>query len=105
MDATEAMHLLRQLGLNLETSSGRLIVSPAELLDDDVRWLIRKHRDAIILELEKGDVPRWAWLVHFEGHAIETYHHPDASCAEVKRRHPNAIRITPLYRPALKRSS
>ncbi len=96
MDATEALHLLRLLGLNLETDNGRLIVTPADLLDDDVRWFIRNHRAGIIDALQKADDPAWAWLVHLNGRAIETYHHPEKNCAGVARMYPDAARIEPL---------
>jgi len=94
MKPDEAVYLLRRLGLSLEVDDGRLIAFPANLIDDDVRWLIRKHRDAIIAELE--DVPRWAWLVRFDGYALETYHHTDATHADVMLKYPAAISIVPL---------
>jgi hypothetical protein len=94
MRPDELVYLLRRLSLSLEVDGGRLIISPANLIDDDTRWLIRKHRDAIIAELE--DVPRWAWLVRFDGYALETYHHPDATHADVMRNYPAAQSIVPL---------
>jgi len=94
MKTDEVVYLLRRLGLSLEVDDGRLIVTPANLIDDDTRWLIRKHRDAIIAELE--DVPRWAWLVRLDGHTIETYHHPESTYAEVMRKYPAALSIVPL---------
>lgn len=94
MNPDEALYLLRRLGLSLEVDGGRLIVTPASLIDDDTRWLIRRHRDAIIAEIE--DVSRWAWLVRFEGYALETYHHPDATYADVMRKYPAALSIVPL---------
>ena len=94
MQPDEVLYLLRRLGLSLEVDGGRLIVTPTNLIDDDTRWLIRKHRDAIIAELE--DVPRWAWLVSFEGHALETYHHPAATRTEVMRKYPDAVSVEPL---------
>lgn len=100
----EALHLLRQLGLNLVVNDGRLNVSPVELIDDDTRWLIRKHRDAIITELEQDDAPRWAWLACFGAHSLEVYMHPDATHAEMVCKYPSAVCITPLYRPAVERS-
>ena len=36
MNAAEALHLLTQLGLTITATDGRLIVTPAELLDDDI---------------------------------------------------------------------
>ena len=54
MDAVEALGLLRTLGLTITAEAGRLIVQPAELLDDDLRLLIRKHRDEIF---EKVAIP------------------------------------------------
>lgn len=94
MNTDEAVYLLRRLGLSLDVDDGRLIVTPANLIDDDTRWLIRKHRDAIVIELK--DVPRWAWLVRFNGYALETYHHPDATHADVLRKYPDALSIVPL---------
>jgi hypothetical protein len=94
MKPDETVHLLRRRGLSLEVDDGRLIVTPANLIDDDTRWLIRKHRDAIIAELE--DVPRWAWLVCFDGYVLETYYHPDATHADVMWKYPAAISIVPL---------
>lgn len=94
MNPDEALYLLRRLGLSLEVDGGRLIITPASLIDDDTRWLIRKHRNAIITELE--DVPRWAWLVRFNGYALETCHHPDATRAEVQSKYPAALSIVPL---------
>ena len=95
MKPDEAVYLLRQLGLSIEVEGERLIVTPANLIDDDVRWLIRKHRDAIIAELE--DVPRWAWLVRFsDREPLETYHHPKAPYADVMRKYPGALSVEPL---------
>jgi len=94
MKTDEAVYLLRRLGLSLEVDEGRLFVTPANLIDDDTRWLIRKHRDAIIAELE--DVPRWAWLVRFDGYALETYHHPEATHADVMRKYPAALSVVSL---------
>jgi hypothetical protein len=94
MKPDEVVYLLRRLGLSLEVDGERLIVTPANLIDDDTRWLIRKHRDAIIAELE--DAPRWAWLVSFDGYTLETYHHPDATHAEVQSKYPDAVLIEPL---------
>lgn len=90
METTEALFLLRQLGLAFEVNGGRLDVSPAELLDDDVVWLIRKHRDAIIAEL-LDDSPAWAWAVHFAGRApMDLYCHPERTRREVMAQHPTA---------------
>lgn len=94
MRPDEAVYLLRRLGLSLEADGGRLIVTPANLIDDDTRWLIRKHRDAIIAELD--DVPRWAWMVRFGGYTLETYHHPEVTHADVIRKYPDALSIEPL---------
>ena len=94
MKPDEVVFLLRRLGLSLVVDGGRLIVTPANLIDEDTRWMIRKHRDAIIAELE--DVPRWAWRVRFDGYALETYHHPDATHADVMRKYPDALSIMPL---------
>lgn len=96
MDATEALYLLRRLGLSLEVNSGRLDVSPAALLDDDAVWLIRSHRDAIIAEL-LDDSPAWAWLVRFDdGTGKEVYRHPPATRAEILTAYESAISIERL---------
>lgn len=111
METTEALFLLRQLGLAFEVNGGKLDVSPAELLDDDVVWLIRRYRDGIVAEL-LDDSRAWAWAVHFPDAAarssavakvqsctlppyadrapIEVYSHPDATRAEILERYPNA---------------
>ena len=95
MKPDEVVYLLRRLGLSLEVDGGRLIVTPANLIDDDTRWLIREHRDAIIAEL-LNDSPRWAWLVVFNDHTLETYHHPEATRTEVMRKYPDAASVEPL---------
>jgi len=96
MKTDELIYRLRLLGLTLEVVGGKLNVSPAALLDDDIRHLLRKHRDAIIAELF-DDPPRWAWLVRFgTGSAIETYHHPAATHTEVMRKYPDAVSAEPL---------
>lgn len=96
MDATEALYLLRRLGLSLEVNGGRLDVSPAALLDDDAVWLIRSHRDALIAEL-LDDSPAWVWLVRFsDGTAKEVYRHPPATRAEVQAAYESAISIERL---------
>lgn len=95
MDADEAMHALKQLGLSVTVDNGRLIVRPAELLDADTRWLIQTYRERLMAELE-NDEPRWAWLVSYGTHAIEAYAHPPARHAEMVQRYAGAVRITPL---------
>lgn len=96
MDAVEALYLLRRLGLSLEVNSGRLDVSPAELLCPDSIWLIRSHRDAIITEL-LDDSPAWAWLVRFnDGTAKETYHHPERTRHQVLLAYPGAVSVERL---------
>lgn len=94
MKPDEVVYLLRRLGLLLEVDGRRLIVTPADLIDDATRWLIRRHRDAIISELE--DLPRWAWLVRFDGHTLEVYMHPDATHADVVQKYPDAVSVEPL---------
>lgn len=96
MNADEALHLLRRLGLTLTATDGRLIVTPAELLDSDTRWLIRKHRDGILTEL-LDDSPAWAWIARFsDGSAKEIYRHPPAVRAEIKAAYESAISIERL---------
>lgn len=95
MDATEALFLLRRLGLSLEVSNGRLDVSPAELLDDDAVLLIRSHRDAIITELQ-NDSPAWAWLVNYGTHSTETYHYPERTRHQVLLAYPGAVSVERL---------
>ena len=55
--ALEAIEMLRILGLTARAEGAKLFVSPVGLIDDDVRWLIRKHRGAIVAELLKDDDP------------------------------------------------
>lgn len=96
----DAIEMLRILGLSVRTEGGKLFVSPAELLDDDARWLIRTHKAAIMAELQSEkhdhDLALWAWLVVFSGNALEVYCHPVATAEEVKRKYPAAILIKPL---------
>lgn len=109
MDAIEALPMLRQLGLTLTAAEGRLVVQPAELLDDEVRWLIRKHRDALIeliqaepTEQSKGlaaDEAHFHWRVRFSNFALDTFHHPYATHAEVLRKYPDALTAEPLPEP------
>jgi hypothetical protein len=95
MDADEAIYLLRLLGLTLEVNDGRLDVSPSDLIDDDVDWLLRTNKTEIIAELNDG--PRWAWLVRTpDGRSVETYHHPEATRADVLHKYPDAISAEPL---------
>lgn len=106
MDATEALFMLRQIGLTLTAAEGRLVVRPAELLDDDVRWLIRKHRDALIeliqSEPSKGIDAEGAhlhWRVRFCDFVLDTFHHPYATHADVRRKYPDALTAEPLPEP------
>ena len=96
IDATASVRMLHILGLSLTTKDGRLTVGPSDLLDDDVRLFIRKHKAEIIAALQRADKPAWAWLVVFDGFCLETYHHPDKTRAQVKRMYPRAIRVEPL---------
>lgn len=87
--ALEAIKMLRILGLSVRTDGEKLFVSPADLIDEDVAWLIRKHRDGILAELENDSSPAWAWLVRFnDGSAKEIYRHPPATRAEVLAAYP-----------------
>lgn len=106
MDATEALSMLRQLGLTLTAAEGRLVVRPAELLDDEVRWLIRKHRDALV-ELVQAEPPKgidaedahFHWRVRFSNFVLDTFHHPYATLAEVLLKYPDALAAEPLPEP------
>lgn len=91
MDAAEALHLLRILGLSLTATDGRLLVQPSELLDDDARWLIRRYRDEILSALV-NDGPARHWSVTFpDFHRKEMHFHPEKDRASVLAQHPNAI--------------
>jgi hypothetical protein len=91
MGATEALYLLRRLGLSLTVNGERLDVSPAELLDDDAIWLIRSHRAALISELQ-NDLPARVWRVNFADRPpLETHHHPEATCVQVLRKYGGAV--------------
>ena len=91
----DAIEMLRILGLSVRLDGAKLFVSPADLIDPDVAWLVRTHKAGIIAEL-LDDGPRWAWLVRFDGYALETYHHTDATHADVMLKYPAAISIVPL---------
>jgi len=94
--ALGAIEMLRILGLSVRTEGGKLFASPAELIDEDVAWLLRTHKAGIIAEL-LNDGPRWAWLVRMpDGRKVETYHHPEATRAVVLHKYPSAISIEPL---------
>lgn len=109
MDATEALSMLRQLGLTLTAAEGRLVVQPADLLDDDVRWLIRKHRDALIerIQAEPAELPagidadtaHFRWRLRFRNFVLTTFHHPPAAHADVLRKYPDALTAEPLPEP------
>lgn len=106
MNATEALSMLRQLGLTLTAAEGRLVVRPAELLDDELRWLIRKHRDALVeliqAEPSKGieaDEAHFHWRVRFRDFVLDTFHHPYATRADVLRKYPDALTAEPLPEP------
>lgn len=109
MDATEALYLLRQIGLTLTAADGRLVVRPAELLDDELRWLIRKHRDALVELIQAetsepstgpaADEAHSHWRVKFSDFALDTFHHPYATHAEVLRKYPDALTAEPLPEP------
>lgn len=98
--AIEAIEMLRILGLSVRLDGTKLFVSPAELIDEDVAWLIRTHKAAIIAELQTEkhdhDLALWGWLVVFSGNAFEVYCHPVATAEEVKRKYPAAILVKPL---------
>ena len=49
---TEAIEMLRILGLSVRLDGAKLFVSPAALIDDDVSWLIRTHKTEIVRELQ-----------------------------------------------------
>ena len=91
-----AIEMLRILGLSVRTEGGKLFVSPVEMIDEDVAWLLRTHKAAIIGEL-LNDSPRWAWLVRMpDGRKVETHHHPEATRADVLHKYPDAISAEPL---------
>lgn len=109
MDATEALYMLRQIGLRLTAAEGRLVVQPAELLDDEVRWLIRKYRDALIELIQAepteqsksiaAEEAHFHWRVRFSNFALDTFHHPYATQAEVLQKYPGALTAEPLPEP------
>jgi hypothetical protein len=98
--ALEAIEMLRILGLSVRLDGAKLFVSPAELIDEEVAWLVRKYKTEIIAELQTEkhdhDLALWAWQVAFSGYALEVYCHPVATAEEVKRKYPAAILIKPL---------
>lgn len=106
MDATDALFMLRQIGLTLTAAKGRLVVQPAELLDDDVRWLIRKHRDALIEMIQAepskaadAEDAHFHWRVRFRDFVLDTFQHPYATRSDVLRKYPDALAAEPLPEP------
>lgn len=98
MDVNEAIYLLRQLGLTLTVNNGRLDIAPADLLDDDARWLIRRHRDALVELIDaEADMPWRGWLLHFSDSApLEAHCNPAALHAEILERYPDALAAEPI---------
>lgn len=98
--ALEAIEMLRILGLTARLDGERLFVSPAELVDDDVRWLVRTHKAEIIAAIIEDlldDAPAWAWRVRFnDGTGKEVYRHPPATRAEIQAAYESAISIERL---------
>jgi hypothetical protein len=98
--ALDAIEMLRILGLSVRTEGGKLFVSPPELIDDEVAWLVRTHKAAIMAELQTEnhdhDLALWAWQVTFSGYALEVYCTPIATAEGVRRKYPAAILIKPL---------
>lgn len=94
--ALEAIEMLRILGLSARLDGERLFVWPAELVDDDVRWLVRTHKAEIIAALQ-NDAPACAWRIRFDdGTGKEIYRHPPTTRAEVLKAYPDAVSIERL---------
>ncbi len=93
--ALDAIEMLRILGLSVRTEGGKLFVSPPELIDEDVAWLLRTHKAAIIAELQ-NDAPAWAWSVNHGTHSTETYHHPERTRHQVLLSYPDAVSVERL---------
>ncbi|MDO9460738.1 MAG: hypothetical protein Q7N95_11565 [Alphaproteobacteria bacterium] len=92
----DAIEMLRILGLSVRLDGAKLFVSPADLIDPDVAWLVRTHKAGIIAEL-LDDGPRWAWLVRMpDGSTFETYHFSDTTAAGVMMKYPAALSVMPL---------
>lgn len=94
--ALDAIEMLRILGLSVRLDGAKLFVSPVELVDSDVAWLVRTHKAAIVTELQ-NDAPAWAWLLHFASREpLELYRHPPATRAQVQADYPDAVSIQRL---------
>jgi len=94
--ALEAIEMLRILGLSVRLDGSKLFVSPAELIDEDVAWLVRKYKAQITAELQSNE-PAWAWLLHFASRdPLELYRHPPATRAQVQADYPDASSIQRL---------
>lgn len=50
-----ALDYLRRAGLTVETVADKLRVSPVELITDDIRQFVRKHRAELLVELSTAN--------------------------------------------------
>lgn len=53
----EAARYLTEQGFTVEADDGRLLVSPADRLTDELRHWIRSHRDSLVDEIARASVP------------------------------------------------
>jgi hypothetical protein len=97
MGAPEVLHLLGESGLTVATDAGRLIVTPADRLTDEIRQLIRDNKPGILEVLE---FTSYRWLIHFaEREPLEVFTHPDASISRMLREYPDCVAAEPLLEP------
>lgn len=57
MDPRDALDALRRLGCRVWTERGKVCVQPAELVQDDLVRVLRRHRAALIRDLQAGVAP------------------------------------------------
>lgn len=88
---------LTQAGLRVSAKDGRLFVSPRARVTDETRIYVLAHRQELLDLLTK---PRWLWLVHHaDGQWISHSFTPEATLAQVRAWHPDALDIRPEHEP------
>lgn len=70
MNASEVLHLVRDSGLTVTADGERLIVAPADRLNEEARQMIRDNKPAILAGLE-AEAAELARLVYLCGNAYQ----------------------------------
>ncbi len=95
MSPDDLVHLMTAGGFGLRLEGDRLIIHPADTLTDDLRTLIRDHKEALVGYLSRSQAHR-LWLIHHaDGRLISHSFTPPATEAQVRSWYPNALIIEP----------